>query len=285
MTVKGTLVLALLLALGVPAAAGAQERPYEPNDTQATAAGPLLSSTTYSAAIDEPPQLDEGNTNARNEDVDWYVFHTAGPGAVEVAFVFDASKGGCFGPEVRLRDAAGRELDKEHPFVDKLVHLNTTAPAAATYYVEVAAYAIEPCPATDSPYRLRVSTPLAVPAGQQPLAPSLGAPLQAVASARSSAKLLLRRARLTRGVLRLQGTLAAGALVRLIEGSAYGRVGMRTFSFGFEAKRGKAGTWTTTRLLPQALRRARSIRVLLSYAGDARFRPVRLRARMVPARR
>lgn len=280
-----TTMLAVLVALAVPATAAAQERPYEPNDTQATAAGPLLSSTTYSAAIDEPPQLDEGDTNARNEDVDWYVFHTAGPGEVDVAFVFDAEQGGCFGPEVRLRDASGRELAKEHPFVDQLAHLKTTAAGAATYYVEVAAYAIEPCPPTDSPYRLRVSTPLAAPAGEPPLAPSLGAPLRAAASARSSATLRLRRARLTRGVLRLQGTRAPGASVRLIEGSAYGRVGHRRFSFGFKAKRGKAGAWTATRRLPRALRHARSIRVLLSYAGDARFRPVRLRARTVRARR
>lgn len=284
-------VVVVFLVLGVPAVARAQERPYEPNDTQATAAGPLLSSTTYGAAIDEPPQLDQGNTNARNEDVDWYVFHTVGAGPVEVAFVFDAAKGGCFGPEVRLRDATGMELDREHPFIDQLVHLNTTASGPATYYVEVAAYAIEPCPPNDSPYRLLVKTPLVALAGEQPLVPAAGAPPQAAAppqagaAARSSPKLLLTRARLTRGVLRLRGTLAAGASLRLLEGSAYGRVGTRTFSFGFKAMRGKAGTWTTTRLLPQSLRHAKSIRVLLSYAGDARFKPVRLRTRTVRASR
>lgn len=276
-------VLAALMVFGLPAVAGAQGRPYEPNDTRATAAGPLLGLTTYGAAIDDPPESDEGAGNSRNEDVDWYVFHTAGPSEVEVAFVFDSQRGDCFGPEVRLRDSAGRVIDRAHPFAGNLVHLRARSSAKATYYLEVAAYPIEPCSANESPYRLRVNpgrSLLVTPGGQIPLAPravSLGG--------RSSPRLRLSRARLERGVLRLRGTLAKGAPVRLIEGSAYGRIGKRAFSFGFKAKRAGAGRWTITRRMPRSLRRARRIRVLIGFGGDRRFRAVRLRTRTVRARR
>ena len=279
-------VLAAMMVLALPAAAVAQGRPFETNDTRASAAGPLLALTTYGAAIDEPPETDEGGGNARNEDADWYVFHTSGAAQVEVAFVFDSQRGDCFGPEVRLRDAGGRELDKAHPFAGDLARLRAGAPRAATYYIEIAAYPIEPCPPTDSPYRFRVdpgSASLVAPRSQQPLTP-VALP-QTGTAPRASPKLRVTRARLRRGVLRLRGTVARRAPVRLIEGTAVGRVGNRAFSFGFKARKGKSGTWTSTRRLPRALRRARRIRVLLGYAGDQRFRSVRLRTRTVRARR
>lgn len=182
--VTAVLAAALLLIISVDRAHAAA---YEPNDSVATATGPLQSGVDYTAAIETV------------NDQDWFVFYTTGVTQLDISLL-GLHPEECFGPEVALSDASGETIEQSHYAArNETEHILYTAPKAGTYYLSVYEYHIAPCAGSDALYRLRIdaSIPLGVspppvefpPVASTPQAPDAGRRARCAGARRRLARL------------------------------------------------------------------------------------------------
>ena len=134
-------------------------------------------------------------------------------------------------------------------------------------------------PVGDHPQRMRMGLVRSSDVG------GAGAPATpAQRRARKPAKLRVERARIARGRLDVRLGMTSRATGRLR--AVYHSRGRRTrFSIAIPRRTaGKPSAWTVRRRLPRAQRGKRTGILTLTYAGDARVRPDRLRTRVAPRR-
>lgn len=266
-------------ALVVGAAPAFAADAHEPNDTRATAAGPLVDGRSYSGEI------------ASEEDRDWFAFLAGAAGTVTVTAANDTPRG-CFGPEFYVFDEAGAQVAKAHPASTRSESVTFTAPAAGRYFVRVTPYYIEPCAPADTKYRFNVrgglvaalpgpsggggnATPAPAPAPtpSKPSAPSGGS-----GSSTSPAKQLLSpalrlgRSSLAGRTLRASGTVAAGARGGKVRVTLSRQVGRRTITAKTTVTVASGGRWSARVTLPATLRAATSVRVEVAYLADRSYR-------------
>jgi hypothetical protein len=106
--------LLALTALPCGVAAAAVEGPFEPNDTQQTAFGPLAPDVGYTAQLE----------NAANPD--WYYVYTAGAGTVDLALSLASCSAGNPGPS--CSNVTARVYNGDGGLVGSAI-VNTTGPA------------------------------------------------------------------------------------------------------------------------------------------------------------
>jgi hypothetical protein len=253
------------------ATAPATAAPYEPNDTQETATGPLLGGLAYSAAIESLYNPDSGAPG----DIDWYVFYTSGPAKLDIAYENLQQSGSCFGPEARLLDPSGNTLGFGHPARNKTDHIVYEAPAAGQFFLRVKGYHIEPCPPPDEPYRFTIQSTagLITPPGQTAVQP--------VPFGKLASRLAVTSVRLRNGRLRLTGRLARGASAKRVRVTAWRSVSHKRITFRMSGRSAGPGKWVASRLLPRVLRKVRFLRYRVAYLGDARFARRTLASRIV----
>ncbi len=135
-------------------------------------------------------------------------------------------------------------------------------------------------PVGDHPQRMRMGLVRTDDIGGLPPSPAAGS----TRAARTPAKLRIARARVTREKLDLRLGMTSRATGRLR--AVYRSAGRSTrFSIPIPRRTGGAPKpWTVRRALPRAQRRKATGILTLTYAGDARVRPDRLRSRVAPRR-
>ena len=135
-------------------------------------------------------------------------------------------------------------------------------------------------PVGDHPQRMRMGLVRTDDIGGLPPSPAAGS----TRAARKPAKLRIARARVTGGKLDLRLGMTSRATGRLR--AVYRSAGRSTrFSIRIPRRTGGAPKpWTVRRALPRAQRRKATGILTLTYAGDARVRPDRLRSRVAPRR-
>ncbi len=146
---------ALVLALLGPSPASA-----EPNDTMATAQGPMTGS--FIGAIDT------------ENDVDWYFVYARDSTQLDVALAGLGPEESCQNWNVMLRDSDGHELSSTRANFNEVDHIRYTLSKAGKYYLEVSGFF---CEAPGS-YRidLAASPPLLTSPPPVPMAPSPESP-------------------------------------------------------------------------------------------------------------
>jgi bacillolysin len=118
---------------------------YEPNDTQATAYGPITSGTAYSATISSA------------SDVDWFKFTTAASGSISLS-LSNLPKD----YDLYFYDAAGTQLGKSINGSTTAESISYTAAAAGTFYAKVIGYNGA---TSASSYSLTATYPTSAPVG------------------------------------------------------------------------------------------------------------------------
>jgi hypothetical protein len=262
----------VVLGLAIPGSAAAQG-PYEPNETQGTATGPLLGSTAYTAAIERL-----GTDDGGPPDVDWYVFYTEGPVRLDIAYSNLQSAQNCFGPEARLLDPAGNLLGTAQPPSQRTEHIVHQAPGPGQYFLRIAPYHIEPCPPPDEPYRFEIGplgTTLATPPGQTPVQPV------PVAVRKLNPGLTITSMRFRNGRLYATGRLRRGASPRRIRIVAWRTVSRRLVTFTMIPRSAGTNKWVASALVRRRLRGFSYLRFRVTYLADSRFAYSVLRARSV----
>jgi hypothetical protein len=151
----------LVLAYGL----NASPARAEPNDSMATAQGPVTSSFT-------------GAISTEN-DVDWYFMYAQGSTQLGVGLTTFGPFGSCWST-VQLRDPAGEFLSEATAFKNEVDQIHYTLPTPGTYYLEVdggdcsslGSYRIDlsaaPPLLTSPPYVLPPPPPPATPARRTP---------------------------------------------------------------------------------------------------------------------
>jgi hypothetical protein len=267
----------LALCFGAAPASALAADAYEPNNTQAAAAGPLVDARSYAGDI------------ASAEDRDWFQFIAGAAGTVTVAASNDTPKG-CFGPEYFVFDAAGARVAKAHPASGRSESVTFTAPGAGKYFLRVTPYYIEPCLPEETTYRFTVSgglverlpsapggtvTPPAsngTPSGGSPTKPSTSTPggsSSSTAKALLSPALKLVRTSLRAGKLRASGTVASGARGGKVRITVTRRVGKKTLSVRKTVTVGAGGKWS---LLASVPRSAARVTVDVAYVADKAYK-------------
>lgn len=112
----GGLLLGLLGAGAAPAAA-------EPNDTMATADGPILNGTVAEAI------------NTEN-DADWFFFYAQGSTQLDIALTGLGPEGSCSRWTVELLDSHGEYLSDARADFNQVDHILYTVPDPDTYYLK-----------------------------------------------------------------------------------------------------------------------------------------------------
>lgn len=144
---------------------------FEPNDSLATAAGPVLGGQDIVGAMET------------ENDQDWFKFFTAaGPQQVEVVLT-DTAPPECFGQYIRLTQADGAVIDGP-PAQNQNVtaRVRQTLEGSSTYYVQVVPYSVAPCIGPSATYKLRVEpasalvSRLPVPPAATPVTPPASTP-------------------------------------------------------------------------------------------------------------
>ncbi|KEO84174.1 M4 family metallopeptidase [Tumebacillus flagellatus] len=131
--------------VGVGAPVPPPNDPYEPNDTQATAYGPITSGTAYNGYI------------SSSSDVDWFKFTTADSGTINASLT-NLPKD----YDLYLYDAAGTQLSKSINGGTTSESIAYSASAPGTYYVKVIGYSGAN---STSAYSLTVNYPTVAPVG------------------------------------------------------------------------------------------------------------------------
>jgi hypothetical protein len=113
---------------------------YEPNDTIATATGPLAGGSTYSEAIQT------------QNDEDWYFFYTNGTQQLDISFTNLTN--GCTNLILSLLNGNGEGVGSSYarPDPNTTSHILYTASTAARYYLHV----VDPYDNPGCQYQLRV---------------------------------------------------------------------------------------------------------------------------------
>jgi hypothetical protein len=154
---------------------------YEPNDSIATAYGPLAGGVTYAGGLET------------QNDEDWFYLYTNGQQQFDISFTNLTD--GCTNLIMSFVDANGEELHYVRPNVNETRHILYTSPGAARYYLRVYDLIGETCS-----YQLRVDPPTALttqpPSALPPPTPSPESGSHATAPGRGSYAAACRRARL-----------------------------------------------------------------------------------------
>ncbi len=116
-----------------PLTTGPTPGPAEPttngHTSVETALGPLLGDTLYGGSIDA------------SDEEDWFFFYVSGPGAFDVAITNINDSSNCH-PDLRLYDAAGKQLNHVEPAENQIEHISYTSSAAEKFVLQVS----ESCP-------------------------------------------------------------------------------------------------------------------------------------------
>jgi Zn-dependent metalloprotease len=119
---------------------------YEPNDTQATAYGPITSGTAYAGKI------------STSTDVDWFKFTSADAGVISLSL---SNLPGDY--DLFLYNSAGTQLAKSENGSTTAESISYTATAAGTYYAKVIGYSGAN---SNTAYSLTATYPTSVSNGQ-----------------------------------------------------------------------------------------------------------------------
>jgi YVTN family beta-propeller protein len=140
--------------------------------------------------------------------------------------------------------------------------------------------AVADIPVGDHPQRMRMGLVRVSDVGGLPPSPAAGS----TRAARKPAKLRIARARVARGKLDVRLGMTSRATGRL---RAIYRSSGRSTRFSIRIPEHAGGApiaWTVRRALPRAQRRKATGILTLTYAGNSRVRPDRLRSRVAPRR-
>jgi hypothetical protein len=248
---------------------------FEPNDTQATASGPLVDGRAYAGEISGPA------------DKDWFAFNAGAAATVQLVASNDTPKG-CFGPEYFVFDAAGTRVAKAHPASGRSETVTFAAPAAGRYVLRVTPYYIEPCAPAETKYRFVVTgglvaslpgggggagggtpqTPGTPPVAGVPAPPVPGGSSSTAKKLRSPA-LKLARTTLRGRTLRASGTVARGARGGKVRVTLTRRSGRRSVVTKKTVKVATGGRWSAALTVPRS---TRSVRVAVAYVADRTYR-------------